>query len=41
MAMSFALAGLLQPGVRINNPSCVEKTYPEFFNELSRAVGDK
>src|SRR5882757_6499449 len=31
MAMSFALAGLRIPGVRITNPSCVEKTYPRFF----------
>jgi 3-phosphoshikimate 1-carboxyvinyltransferase len=34
MAMSFALAGLRIPGVRINNPKCVEKTYPEFFADL-------
>ena len=35
MAMSFALAGLRIPGVRINNPSCTEKTYPGFFDDLS------
>lgn len=34
MAMSFALAGLRIPGVRINNPRCVEKTYPRFFEDL-------
>jgi 3-phosphoshikimate 1-carboxyvinyltransferase len=34
MAMSFALAGLQFAGVRINNPRCVEKTYPRFFDDL-------
>jgi 3-phosphoshikimate 1-carboxyvinyltransferase len=38
MAMSFALAGLRIPGVRINNPKCVEKTYPEFFSDFSALV---
>jgi 3-phosphoshikimate 1-carboxyvinyltransferase len=41
MAMSFALAGLRIPAVRIANPACVEKTYPEFFNDLARLVGQK
>jgi 3-phosphoshikimate 1-carboxyvinyltransferase len=34
MAMSFALAGLRIPGVRINHPRCVEKTYPRYFEDL-------
>jgi 3-phosphoshikimate 1-carboxyvinyltransferase len=34
MAMSFALAGLRIAGVRINNPRCVEKTYPRYFEDL-------
>jgi 3-phosphoshikimate 1-carboxyvinyltransferase len=34
MAMSFALAGLMIAGVRINDPRCVEKTYPRFFEDL-------
>jgi 3-phosphoshikimate 1-carboxyvinyltransferase len=34
MAMSFALAGLRIPGVRINDPGCVEKTYPRYFEDL-------
>ena len=38
MAMSFALAGLRAPGVRIANPKCVEKTYPEFFGDLSALI---
>jgi 3-phosphoshikimate 1-carboxyvinyltransferase len=31
MAMSFAVAGLNIPGVRIKNPKCVEKSFPDFF----------
>jgi 3-phosphoshikimate 1-carboxyvinyltransferase len=38
MAMSFAIAGLRIAGVRINNPDCVEKTYPNFFEDLERAA---
>jgi len=34
MAMSCALAGLRIAGVRINNPGCVDKTYPAFFDDL-------
>ena len=36
MAMSFAIAGLRIPGVVIENPECVAKTYPEFFTHLER-----
>lgn len=39
MAMSFALAGLKIPGVEINDPECVEKTYPAFFEDLFRVIG--
>jgi 3-phosphoshikimate 1-carboxyvinyltransferase len=38
MAMSFALASLRIAGVRIANPSCVEKTYPRFFEDLAVLV---
>jgi 3-phosphoshikimate 1-carboxyvinyltransferase len=38
MAMSFALAGLRIPGLRIANPSCVEKTYPRFFEDLAELI---
>jgi 3-phosphoshikimate 1-carboxyvinyltransferase len=38
MAMSFALAGLRVAGVRIANPACVEKTYPEFFADLGALI---
>jgi 3-phosphoshikimate 1-carboxyvinyltransferase len=41
MAMSFALAGLRTPGVRISNPACVSKTYPVFFDDLARAIGQR
>ena len=37
MAMSFALIGLAVPGVVINDPDCVTKTFPNFF-EILEAV---
>lgn len=36
MAMSLALVGLRVPGVVIDNPACVAKTYPHFFADLDR-----
>ncbi len=36
IAMAFAVTGLKLPGVRIKNPGCVAKTYPEFFDDLAR-----
>jgi 3-phosphoshikimate 1-carboxyvinyltransferase len=36
MAMSFAVTGLRAPGIRIANPGCVSKTFPEFFDVLRR-----
>ncbi len=36
MAMSFALAGLKVPGIKILNPSCVNKTWPDYFNFLEK-----
>lgn len=38
MAMSFALAGLKQQGIRILDPSCVDKTFPDYFSRLASAV---
>jgi 3-phosphoshikimate 1-carboxyvinyltransferase len=38
MAMSFAVAGLRIPNVVIKNPDCVQKTFPNFFEELSKIV---
>ena len=34
MAMSFALLGLVHPDVVIDNPGCVDKTFPRFFEVL-------
>jgi 3-phosphoshikimate 1-carboxyvinyltransferase len=35
MAMSFAVTGLRVPGLRIANPSCVSKTFPDFFERFA------
>lgn len=35
MAMSLALVGLRQPGVVINDPNCVGKTYPGYWDDLA------
>lgn len=37
MAMSFAMLGLLRPGITIEDPSCVTKTYPTFWSDVARA----
>lgn len=34
MAMCFAMLGLRLPAIRIQNPSCVKKTFPNFFAKL-------
>lgn len=34
MAMAFALIGLRAPGVVIENPGCVSKTFPDYFEVL-------
>ncbi|MDQ1444138.1 MAG: 3-phosphoshikimate 1-carboxyvinyltransferase [Acidimicrobiaceae bacterium] len=34
MAMAFALIGLKTPGIRIKDPGCVAKTFPEFWSVL-------
>jgi 3-phosphoshikimate 1-carboxyvinyltransferase len=41
MAMSFALLGLVRPGITINDPGCVSKTFPTYFEVLEtlRAAG--
>jgi 3-phosphoshikimate 1-carboxyvinyltransferase len=36
IAMAFAVAGLKTAGIRIRNPGCVSKTYPDFFRDLAR-----
>ena len=35
MAMCFAILGLKVPGLRIKNPACVKKTFPNFFQKLA------
>jgi 3-phosphoshikimate 1-carboxyvinyltransferase len=34
MAMAFSLVGLRVPGIEIENPGCVSKTFPNFFEVL-------
>jgi 3-phosphoshikimate 1-carboxyvinyltransferase len=34
MAMSFAVAALRVPGIRLRDPACVAKTFPGFFDVL-------
>jgi 3-phosphoshikimate 1-carboxyvinyltransferase len=38
IAMSFAVVGLVLKGVRIRNPGCVSKTFPDFFARLKALV---
>jgi 3-phosphoshikimate 1-carboxyvinyltransferase len=35
MAMCFAILGLKTEGIRVKNPSCVKKTFPNFFQKLA------
>ena len=37
MAMCFAILGLKVPGIKIKNPTCVKKTFPNFFQKLAGA----
>jgi 3-phosphoshikimate 1-carboxyvinyltransferase len=37
MAMCFATLGLKVPGIKIKNPACVKKTFPDFFEKLAAA----
>ena len=39
MAMSLALAGLRVEGVEIEDPACVGKTFPAYWNTLGRLAG--
>jgi 3-phosphoshikimate 1-carboxyvinyltransferase len=39
MAMSFSVLGLRTPGVRIRNPGCVAKTFPDFFSRFAALTG--
>jgi len=35
MAMCFSVLGLKVPGIKIKNPACVKKTFPNFFQKLA------
>jgi 3-phosphoshikimate 1-carboxyvinyltransferase len=37
LAMSFSVLGAVRPGIQIEDPACVAKTYPEFFRDLAAA----
>jgi 3-phosphoshikimate 1-carboxyvinyltransferase len=37
VAMCFGTLALKVPGITINNPSCVKKTFPNFFQKLAAA----
>lgn len=40
MAMSLALVGLKVRDVKIQEPGCTAKTYPQYFDDLTRVVGN-
>jgi len=39
IAMSFAIAGLVVPGIIIRDEKCVEKSFPDFWKVLERLYG--
>jgi 3-phosphoshikimate 1-carboxyvinyltransferase len=44
IAMSFAVLGLARPGITIEDPACVAKTYPTFWGDIAacyRAAGEE
>ncbi len=38
MAMAFAVLGLVTPGMSIDDPGCVGKTFPDFWDVLDRLL---
>lgn len=36
MAMCFSILGLKVPGLKIKNPACVKKTFPDFYVKLAQ-----
>ncbi|MEP7286239.1 MAG: 3-phosphoshikimate 1-carboxyvinyltransferase [Chloroflexota bacterium] len=36
MAMAFSVIGLVVPGIRINDPGCTRKTFPDFFARFEK-----
>ena len=41
MAMSFAVVGLRVPGIQIEHPACVSKSFPNFWEEFSKLESEK
>jgi 3-phosphoshikimate 1-carboxyvinyltransferase len=39
IAMSFAILGLAVPGIKIQDETCVDKSFPGFWEELKRLYG--
>jgi 3-phosphoshikimate 1-carboxyvinyltransferase len=39
MAMAFAVLGLVVPGIELDEPECVAKTFPDFFEVLDQLRG--
>lgn len=39
MAMAFAILGLRVPGLMIENPACVSKSYPTFWKDFAKLYG--
>ena len=39
MAMSLALLAMCIPGCQVLDPRCTEKTYPKYFEDLGRLIG--
>jgi 3-phosphoshikimate 1-carboxyvinyltransferase len=40
VAMCFGMLGLRVPGMRLSNPACVRKTFPNFFAKLTELGAD-
>ena len=38
MAMSFSLAGLKIPDLKIENPDCVQKTFPNYWEQFEKVL---
>jgi len=41
IAMALAVAGCVVPGVRVSNPGCVAKSWPDFWPRWRRLVGGR
>jgi 3-phosphoshikimate 1-carboxyvinyltransferase len=41
IAMSFAMMGLVVPGIRIRDGACVRKSFPGFWEEMGKLYGDR